>query len=474
MKKNKLFTQTGKRVLTITLIAAMSVSVFGGCGKKASDKNENGQTVIKVGGWPSQEGGQLTAMNERKEKFENDNPDFVIEPDLWSFDLKSFYSKAAGNTLPTIFNCYFTEMPQIRDMEYSKELTKAFKDNGFEGKFNPKILEAVSDEDGNIYGLPYSAYMLGLTYNVDLFEKAGLMEADGTPKQPKTWDEVVEFAKIIKEKTGKPGMVFPSMTNFGGWMFMPIAWSYGVDFMEQDEDGNWKATFNSPQATAALQYIKDLKWKHNVLPDNTLIDGTEYYKMYCTGQAGMLISATGITNNARQYGMNPEHVGMMAMPAGPECHVTLLGGNVYCIANNSTDDQTDGALKWIKMSTTYEASEDFKNSLNKSIENSKKNNQVIGLKSLSIWNDNTESVKLNNEMIENNANINLNHVRLYNEFLESDVKIQPEEPVCAQELYAVLDNCIQEVWTNENADCTEVLKKANADFQSNYLDNIDY
>ena len=36
MKKNKLFTQTGKRVLTITLIAAMSVSVFGGCGKKAS------------------------------------------------------------------------------------------------------------------------------------------------------------------------------------------------------------------------------------------------------------------------------------------------------------------------------------------------------------------------------------------------------------------------------------------------------
>ncbi|MDO5585998.1 MAG: hypothetical protein Q4G53_02805 [Clostridia bacterium] len=44
----------------------------------------------------------------------------------------------------------------------------------------------------------------------------------------------------------------------------------------------------------------------------------------------------------------------------------------------------------------------------------------------------------------------------------------------AQQLYATLDRCLQEVMTNENADCAAILEKANSDFQSNYLDNLTY
>ena len=74
------------------------------------------------------------------------------------------------------------------------------------------------------------------------------------------------------------------------------------------------------------------------------------------------------------------------------------------------------------------------------------------------------------------ANANVNHVRLYNEFVADmgDCELRPEEPVCAQELYGILDGCIQEVLTNKDADPATLLEKANADFQSNYLDNIDY
>ena len=70
----------------------------------------------------------------------------------------------------------------------------------------------------------------------------------------------------------------------------------------------------------------------------------------------------------------------------------------------------------------------------------------------------------------------LNHVKLYNDFVADlgDCKLHPEEPVCAQELYGILDNCIQAVLTDKNADCAELLKKANSDFQQNYLDNLDY
>ena len=258
--KSLLFIRTSKKAVAVLMVAVIIMGIFSGCGKKATDKNEAGQTVISIGGWPTQEGTDLNNWNERKAKFEKDNPDFAIEPDPWLFDLKSFYSKAAGGTLPTLYNCYFTEMPQIKDMGYSKELTKALKNNGLLDKLNPKVLEAVSDKEGNVYGFPYSAYVLGLAYNVDLFEKSGLMNADGTPKQPETWDDVVEFSKIIKEKTGKAGFMLPTMNNYGGWLCMPIMWSYGVDFMELDENDKWVATFNTKEAVAALQFIKDLKW----------------------------------------------------------------------------------------------------------------------------------------------------------------------------------------------------------------------
>ena len=79
-------------------------------------------------------------------------------------------------------------------------------------------------------------------------------------------------------------------------------------------------------------------------------------------------------------------------------------------------------------------------------------------------------------MIEKSANANINHVKRYNDFMADmgECELRAEEPVCAQELYSVLDSCIQAVLEDENADCAEVLKKGCSDFQQNYLDNLDY
>ena len=95
---------------------------------------------------------------------------------------------------------------------------------------------------------------------------------------------------------------------------------------------------------------------------------------------------------------------------------------------------------------------------------------------MSPWNSNAETVKYESELRTSLANANINHVRLYNEFVANlgDCELRPEEPICAQELYGILDGCIQEVLTNKDADCATLLEKANSDFQSNYLDNIDY
>ena len=470
MKKG-LFTKAA----AIALSATLTVTTLVGCGnKKTATTDDQGRTIISVGGWPAQEGKTLDTYNAKKERFEKENPDVVIQPDNWMFDLKSFYPKAAGGQLPTIFQSNFTEVSQIIDANYGADLTDCLKKRGYDGMFNEKVLDVLS-RNGKIYSFPTSTYVLGLAYNTEMFQAAGLMEADGTPKQPKDWYEVAEFAQKIKAATGKAGIVFPTSNNNGGWIFTPVAWSFGVEFMKKGDDGKWKATFNSPEAAAALQYIKDLKWKYDVLPTNTLIDSDEYSKLFATGNAGMQINAGDVPRKVVSYGMTPDQLGIMAMPAGPKKHITLLGGYCSNVRSDATAEQIDAAVRWIETTNTYKATEEFKINTINTLESNLEKGMLIGIKSMSVWSQDAESLKLEHQLIDERANSNLNHVRLYNEFVANcPAEIKAEEPVCAQELYAILDNCIQEVLTNKDADCAAVLEKANSDFQNNYLDNTDY
>lgn len=464
-------------VRTVSMVAALTLSVglFAGCTKSASDKDEQGRTILSVGSWPSKEGKDLDNYNARKARFEEANTDVVIEPDLWTFDRKTFYAKAAGGQLPDLYGVGFTEVPEVIASEYSADLTDVMKKRGYDGMINEDVLEIISDDKGRIMAFPYSAYVLGLAVNTEMMEAAGLMEADGTPKQPKDWNELVEFAVKIKQATGKPGFVFPTANKNGGWMFTCLAWSFGVDFMEKDSDGKWKATFNTPEAAEALQYIKDLKWKYDVLPANTLIDGTEYSKIFATGGAGIQIGAGDVPRKYVQYGLDPNKLGMIALPAGPKRHVTLLGGGVWCINDNATEDQIDAAVRWLETSYSFNLTDEYKENTMTSIEKSLSENQLVGIKSMSVWTEASDALTWNRRVIDENANANQNHVKLYNDFVaDCPAEIQPEEPVCCQELYEILDSCIQEVLINENANCAELLEKANADFQSNYLDNLTY
>lgn len=462
------------KVLALMVAFVVSICMFTGCEKKEAGKNSKGQTVVSVGNWPDKEGIDLDNIKEQKQRFEQANEDAVIEADTWIFDRKTFYAKAAGGELPTVYLAGFTEMPEIISAGYSADLTESLKKYGLYDKINPIILETLKNDDGEVVAYPNSVSVMGLLVNVDLMEQAGLMKSDGTPMQPKTWDEVVEFAKKIKAKTGKAGFVMPTSSNSGGWLFTSLAWSFGAEFIKKDDNGKWKANFDTPEAAEALEFVKNMKWKHDILPANTIVDATEWKKVFGTGQAGITFGAGDYPQrDLNQYVMAPNSIGMVAMPAGPKKHVTLLAGEVKCVSNAATKEQVDAAVRWLKMGLNPELNDDVKTNVAQNIATMKEKNQVVGLLGMNIWGNEALSKKYSDEEYTSNTNINLNHVKLYNEFAANpDCEIKAEEPVCCQELYAVLDSCIQEVLTNKNADCAEVLKKANADFQANQLDNL--
>nr|MCR4718694.1 extracellular solute-binding protein [Bacillota bacterium] len=309
-------------------------------------------------------------------------------------------------------------------------------------------------------------YSVGIAVNLEMLEKAGYVDADGTPHQPETFDELAEMAKNIKEKTGNSGFMMPTMSNAGGWRFTPIAWAYGVTFMEQDKDGKWQATFDTPECVAALQWIKDLKWKYDVIPENILIDEGKVRNAFGAGEAAMAFAEGAQAATFVSAGMKKDNIGFIQMPAGPKRHVTLIGGSYNVFNKDATDAQIDAVFEYLDWSGSGRVlNDEIKERIKKSLQTKEEEGKLIGILTASPYtnDDPRRAYEIQLNTVEM-ANINMNHVKLYND--QSDIEWQQEEPIEAQALYAVLDNAIQAVLTDENADCKALIEEACKNFQA--------
>lgn len=461
-----------KKIIALILVCIFTLS-FTACNDGKTETKNDGKVTITIGAWPNKD--KNPTGYERKEAqrlaFMEKYPNINVETDSWGYSVDTFLPKAAANQLPTYFYLPFTEVDKVVDAGYVADITDSMKEYGFTENLKKEMIDFVS-RNGKIYMIPDSYYAMGIGANRAVFKEAGLLNDDGTVKYPETFEELAETASAIKKKTGKAGLIFPTMNNAGGWHFMNIAWNYGTEFMKK-KDGKWVACFDSDECAKALQYVKDLKWKYDALSDNLFIDNAEGIKMLGSGQGAMymttvddnLLRATVVRN-----GMNKDDLSMGSMPKGPKGHISLMGGAVYAIPSSATKEQIDAVFKWIEFTGKgYTLTDDSK----KSIEDSFKNNiaeglPIIGKIPFTVWKDG-EVVNYTSEKRKEYGNLDLKY---FNDYFKFDgIELKTEEPVCAQELYSILDECIQEVLSNKDADVKAILKDANKKFQLNYLDN---
>ena len=460
-----------KKIFRMTCIALGAVIMLSGCGTKTNDKTADGKVKLSVGGWPTKEGPALDSMNNALKRFnEKYGNEIEITPDNWTFTVETFITKAASGQLPNVYGIYFTELNRIVDAGYAADVTKQMKEYGYADKVNP-LIEDMVKRDGKFYVIPAETYAMGLLANMNLLRQAGYVDGDDNPIFPKTYDELTEFAKTIAQKTGKAGFIMPTTGNNGGWHFTIIAWANGVNFMEK-KDGKWTATFNTPECVEVLQWIKDMKWKYNALSSNALVDMAEAQKLYATDQGAFYFASKPSDTLISNYGMNKDDIAIGAIPAGKKAHVTLMGGSAKALSANSTEAQKDAAFKWFEyVSTTPFLTDAAKKSMEESIQSKLKENYIVGQKLFSPWSDDAEINVFGRQLRKENMNVKEGHLSQYENF--DGITVKPEEPVCCQDLYGVLDSCIQAVLTDQNADCAALIANAAKDFQTNFLDSAE-
>ena len=464
-----LFAMKLKKLISCCLLAAMAVTMLAGC-KGGSSGDSDGKVTITIGSWPGE-----TATDAEKQKFEDrlkrmneKYPNIEIIPDTSDMSLKAFAAKASSNQLPNLFLTHFTEVQKVINQGYCADLTEAMNKNGYTQSLNPILTDLVS-RDGKMWAIPQNTYAIGIACNKNLFTKAGLVNADGTIKIPSTYDELVEAAVTIKEKTGKPGIAIPTMNNYGGFYFTMIAWNFGTNFIKEGSDGKYTATFNTNECVSALSFYKDLKWKYNVLPDNVFIDRAEARKLFATDQAGMYFDSPPAQVLMSKYNMDKDNLVFGKAPAGKESRISLMGGSVYMVSPNSTPEQIDAIMKWIDIcGEGPSVSDESLAALEKSFQTDIADGNIVTDKNaFNIW-INDDLIKKQTDLRAKYTNIDPNNFADYYGF--DDVTIKAEEYPCCQQLYSILDGGVQAVLTNKDADVKKLVKEMNDNFQKNHLD----
>ncbi len=458
-----------KKRLSLILAASMMLAAVAGCGQEKQTATE-GQTVINVANWPGKENKDSYELMEKwKSEFEEANPDIKIETSTYAYATDTFLPKAMAGQLPTLYQTYYTEIEKIIDAGYAADISGMMDKFGMSETLSDTVRDVV-EKDGKYYAVPTQLYLQGIICNVELFKKAGLVDGEGTPIFPSNYDELITTAKTIKEKTGAAGFALPTTSNQGGWHFMNIAWSNGVEFMAK-ENGKWVAKFDTQACYDTLQYIKDLKWEYDVLPTNAFMNMSDLETQLATDQLAMYFrpadnSAPLITS----YGMSRDNIAQARVPEGKAGRVAQMGGTVYMIANNATEAQIEACGKWLEfIGVSPKLAENAEEQARDHAQIQLDAGYVVGIKDLQIWNTperNAMIEKINAEF----CNINRKFFEDYEKY--DTVTIHPEEPEKCQELYSIIDSCIQAVITNKDADVEQLIHQAAQDFQVNYLDKI--
>ena len=183
--------------------------------------------------------------------------------------------------------------------------------------------------DGKTYALPFDSGVTGLFYRTDILAEAGFTAAD---LQDITWDQFIDIAKVVKEKTGHPmlgidlndaGALRVLLQSAGKWYFTP----------DGQPDIAGSATFKAALET----YAKLLQAKEIYKP----VSGwTEYTGGFTSGEVASVFTGVWMTATIKAADMSGKW-GVAPLPklAGVEgaTHASNLGGSSWYVLSSSAE-----------------------------------------------------------------------------------------------------------------------------------------
>ena len=296
--------------------------------------------------------GECGVMTTLTNLFNATNKDnIVVKPQIieWGPYYQQLNARMAAHDIPTIAVMHSSQLGDYT--RYVEPLDDALKEAGIDASdFTPNAKNAVTI-GGKIYAMPWDTHSWLWHFNIGLFKKAGLLDANGQPIVPKTVDEMIAQAKQMKEKTGKPYIIIATSgpgdnanaaRSFYSWLYD----QNGTIF----PNGFEKADFKTPESLAALRAFEALV-KADVITKG--LDGSGGLGGFLNGAGAIYLTGTWRIDDFLAASVKPDsplHEGYTTRPF-PNLFKTQsvwTDNHTWTLPKGSTPAQHKAALVFLK------------------------------------------------------------------------------------------------------------------------------
>ena len=284
-------------------------------------------------------------------EFEAENPNIKIQiEEVPNADiLTKLTAYAEGDDLPDVIDGQFG-LASFINLDAALDITEMVDAEGLRESFIPVALQAGTDGEGRILGLPFYTGTDALYYRLDHFEEAGLDPA----APPTTWAELAEAAQALTNpRAGRYGFGMYGKTHTVRCIhFMQNNGPDGEMLRLNRDSGIWTILVNSPESIEAIEYMVSLARDLKVVPPNVVeMDYPANVAAFSAGNISML--TTGPWGAQTFIGTNPEIEGKFGVALHPtpdgEPPILRQGSLIYAIGR--TTEHPEEAFRFLKWFT---------------------------------------------------------------------------------------------------------------------------
>ena len=314
-------------LLATGLALALTMTACGG-----SDAS-SGTTTLEVQSGLAVDSHLRKSLEEVSKKFEDKNPDIKINlvtaGDGYEKDMKV---RLASGNVPDIWATHGWSK-----LRYSKFLTP-LQDEVWAKNFNPALADAMKDDTGAFYALPFDTDIAGIAYNQDVLDKAGFNVADIT-----TWDDFTAAARAIRANGTDPITISGKDSGPAGNLVDWIApGAYDENALQELNDG----TFDKAEYQKILNQVQSWAKEGFFNPDYSSATSSDMEKALAQGNAAFMFSQNRSITNALEY--NPDaKLGFMPVPSFEAGGQYLIGGEMNAYGISKTSKHPEAAKKFL-------------------------------------------------------------------------------------------------------------------------------
>ena len=326
-----------KRMAAGLLAAGMAAGLVGCGGGNQSGAAADGNVNLTFQIWDV---AQRDGMQAMCDAYTAQHPNVKIEVQVtsWNEYWTKLEAAATSGQMPDIFWMHTNELLKYADNGMLADCSDIVDTS----KFSEVSLSNASGSDGTLYAVPKDKDTVGLVYNKEMFDAAGV----SYPDESWTWDDLTDASQKIYDATGKYGYMAYGDDQLGYWNFV---YQNGGYILNEDKT---QAGFTQPATAEAMKFYIGLQ-QYDWCPDQNYFAETAPGAAFFSEKGAMFFE--GDWNILAELQNYPEMQGkwdVAVLPKAPnpvngDGRATISNGLSYATAaNNKNLDTVKDVLKF--------------------------------------------------------------------------------------------------------------------------------